>query len=88
MIESSRYHPEIKESRRRWDCGMDGGAEWTYEGGTKRLSAGVVADGDSARYKRKAHVRALRVGVSPIKVVPQEYLSSCPCLFRGEGFFI
>ncbi len=32
MRKRSKHFTEITESCRRWDCSMDGIAEWTFEG--------------------------------------------------------
>ncbi len=46
MIKSSSFGFELKESRRRWDCGKENRGEWTYEG-RRTVCVPDIPDADS-----------------------------------------
>lgn len=85
--------PKCTESRRGWECGDGGPAEWTYEGGPKSRNmpgwqfGQVGADGNPSRYPEDAYA-CMRVerALAPNWVVPQKFYNFCP--FRGQEFFL
>ncbi len=47
----------LKESRRRWNCGRGNICEWTYEGGTNADFLSVATD---ARVLQALHARRMK----------------------------
>lgn len=84
--------PKCTESRRWWECGDGGLAEWTYEGGPKdqlcriRQRDPVGTDGNPARYPEDAYVGMRdEWAFSPNWVVPQKFLTFVP--LEDKSFF-